>query len=270
MSSASGAERVNVRVLSQMKQHGDKISMLATYDYYTARTLDRCGVDLLLVGDTVGMAFGGQDTTLSVLLDHMVYHAEIVARAAERAMVIGDMPFLTYQVNPDQAVENAGRLMQKSKVHAVKLEGGRAMVPVVKRILQAGIPVMGHLGLTPQSVHRFGGFRVQGKDQESAARLRDAAQALQEVGCFALVLEAIPHDLATEISQSLAIPTIGIGAGPGCDGQVLVAPDMLGITGFKARYLRRYANVATIIGDAARQFVQDVKSGSFPNESESY
>lgn len=263
-------KRVTVRSLRAMKEAGERSTMLATYDYYTAKVLDESGVDLLLVGDTLGMAFGGKETTLSVMLDHVVYHAEIVSRAAERAMVIGDMPFLTYQVNADQAVFNAGRLMQESNVHGVKLEGGRSMIPVVKRILQAGIPVMGHLGLTPQSVHRFGGFLVQGKDDESAQRLKQAALALEEAGCFAIVLEAVPADLAAEVTESLSIPTIGIGAGPGCDGQVLVAPDMLGITGFKAKYLRQYADVGASIRNAAETFVADVKSGEFPSKNESY
>lgn len=262
--------RVTVRSLRKMKEDGEKITMLATYDYFTAKILDEGGVDLLLVGDTLGMAFGGKETTLSVLLDHVAYHAEIVSRAAQRSMIIGDMPFLTYQVNADQAVENAGRLMQESHVHGVKLEGGRAMIPVVKRILQAGIPVMGHLGLTPQSVHRFGGFLVQGKDDESAKRLKQAAKALEDAGCFSIVLEAVPADLAAEVSAELSIPTIGIGAGPQCDGQVLVAPDMLGITGFKAKYLRQYADVSGAIRTATEDFVRDVKDGSFPTQDESY
>jgi 3-methyl-2-oxobutanoate hydroxymethyltransferase len=263
-------KRVTVRSLKAMKEAGEKSTMLATYDYYTAKILDEAGVDLLLVGDTLGMAFGGKETTLSVLLDHVVYHAEIVSRAAERAMVIGDMPFLTYQVNPDQAVYNAGRLMQESHVHGVKLEGGRSMIPVVKRILQAGIPVMGHLGLTPQSVHRFGGFLVQGKDDESATRLKQAALALEDAGCFAIVLEAVPAELAAEVTESLSIPTIGIGAGASCDGQVLVAPDMLGITRFRAKFVRQYADVSSVLKDAAESFVRDVKSGEFPNSDESY
>jgi 3-methyl-2-oxobutanoate hydroxymethyltransferase len=263
-------QRVTVRSLRAMKDAGEKSTMLATYDYYTAKILDESGVDLLLVGDTLGMAFGGKETTLSVLLDHVVYHAEIVSRAAKRAMVIGDMPFLTYQVNPDQAVANAGRLMQESHVHGVKLEGGRAMIPVVKRILQAGIPVMGHLGLTPQSVHRFGGFLVQGKDEESATRLRQAALSLEDAGCFAIVLEAVPADLAAEVTKSLSIPTIGIGAGGECDGQVLVAPDMLGMTGFNAKYLRQYANVGNAVREAAKSFVRDVKGSEFPTSEESY
>lgn len=263
-------KRVTVRSLQSMKERGEKLSMLATYDYFTAKILDEAGVDVLLVGDTLGMAFGGKETTLSVLLDHVCYHAEIVARASSRAMVVGDMPFLTYQVNPDQAVANAGRLMQESGVHAVKLEGGRAMIPVVKRILQAGIPVMGHLGLTPQSVHRFGGFLVQGRDDDSAQRLLQAAQALEEAGCFAIVLEAVPVDVASSITEQLSIPTIGIGAGAACDGQVLVAPDMLGMTGFKAKYLRPYADLNATILQAAQTFVHDVKSGNFPSDEESY
>ena len=262
--------RVTVRSLQKMTDKGEKFTMLATYDYYTARILDEAGVDLLLVGDTLGMAFGGKETTLSVLLDHVAYHAEIVSRAANRAMIIGDMPSLTYQVNPDQAVANAGRLMQESNVHGVKLEGGRSMIPVIKRILQAGIPVMGHLGLTPQSVHRFGGFLVQGKDEESAKRIKDAAKALEDAGCFSIVLEALPCNVAADISASLTIPTIGIGAGPGCDAQVLVAPDMLGITGFKAKYLRHYADVAGTMRSAAEAFVQDVKNSTFPTKDESY
>ena len=264
------SKRVTVRSLKAMKDAGEKSTMLATYDYFTAKILDEAGVDLLLVGDTLGMAFGGKETTLSVLLDHVVYHAEVVSRAAQRAMVIGDMPFLTYQVNPDQAVANAGRLMQESNVHGVKLEGGRAMIPVVKRILQAGIPVMGHLGLTPQSVHRFGGFLVQGKDDESAQRLKQAALALEDAGCFSIVLEAVPSSLAAEITESLSIPTIGIGAGPSCDGQVLVAPDMLGVTGFKPKFVRKYAEISDTMRSAAESFVRDVKSGEFPSAEESY
>jgi 3-methyl-2-oxobutanoate hydroxymethyltransferase len=262
--------RVTVQDLRDMKQAGERIAMLTAYDFFTARFLDGAGVDVLLVGDTVGMAFGGRDTTVGVRLDHIVYHAEIVARASKRAMVIGDMPFLTYQLTIDSAVENAGRLMQDGKVQAVKLEGGRAMVPVIKRILRAGIPVMGHLGLTPQSVHRFGGFRVQGRDEESAQRLREAARALEDAGCFAIVLEAIPSDLAGEVTGSLTIPTIGIGAGPRCDGQVLVTPDMLGITPFEAKYLKRFADLGSAIRVAAESYVREVKGKKFPTEEQGY
>jgi 3-methyl-2-oxobutanoate hydroxymethyltransferase len=262
--------RVTVQALREMKQRGEKIAMLTAYDFYTTRLLDQAGVDLILVGDTLGMAFAGHDTTISVRIEQIIYHAEIVSRGAKRAMVIGDMPFLTYQLSVDHAVENAGRLMQDGKVQAVKLEGGRAMVPVIKRILRAGIPVMGHLGLTPQSVHRFGGFRVQGKDPESASRLRDAAKALQDTGCFAIVLEAVPSDLAHEVTQSLEVPTIGIGAGPDCDGQVLVTPDMLGITGFQARYIKRYSEVGKVMTDAFRAYVEEVRGGRFPSTDHCY
>ncbi|HID21285.1 MAG TPA: 3-methyl-2-oxobutanoate hydroxymethyltransferase [Planctomycetaceae bacterium] len=253
-----------------MEQRGEKIAMLTAYDYFTAKTLDECGIDVILVGDTVGMAVAGNETTIGVKLNHIIYHAEMVSRAANRAMVVGDMPFLSFQLNIDSAVENAGRLMQEGRVHAVKLEGGRAMVPVIKRILRAGIPVMGHLGLTPQSVHRFGGFRVQGKDPESARRLREAAKALEDAGCFAIVLEAIPAALAADISGALTVPTIGIGAGPHCDGQVLVTPDMLGITGFDAKYLKRYANVGEVIREAVAGYVADVKEQRFPTNAHSY
>ena len=262
--------RVTVQGLRLMKDSGEKIAMLTAYDFFTAKLLDQCGVDVLLVGDTLGMAFAGHDTTLAVRIKHIVYHAEIVARGSERAMVVGDMPFLSYQMNIDSAVENAGRLVQDGNVHSVKLEGGRAMVPVIKRILRAGIPVMGHLGLTPQSVHRFGGFRVQGKDEESANRLREAAKALEDAGCFSLVLEAVPADLAAEVTDSLSIPTIGIGAGPSCDGQVLVTPDMLGITGFKAKYLKQYADVSAVISEAVESFVNQVKQKEFPGDQQSY
>jgi len=253
-----------------MKQAGEKIAMLTAYDYFTARTLDACGVDMILVGDTVGMAFAGHDTTVGVRLEQIIYHAEIVSRASRRAMVVGDMPFLTYQLAIDHAVESAGRLMQDGKVQAVKLEGGRAMVPVIKRILRAGIPVMGHLGLTPQSVHRFGGFRVQGKDEESAMRLREAAKALEDAGCFAIVLEAIPSDLAGDVTASLTVPTIGIGAGPRCDGQVLVTPDMLGITNFDAKYLKRYADLGAAMRGAIESYVRDVRQKAFPTEEQGY
>jgi 3-methyl-2-oxobutanoate hydroxymethyltransferase len=262
--------RVTVQALRDMKVAHEKITMLTAYDFFTARLLDQCGVDVILVGDTVGMAFAGHDTTVGVRLEQIVYHAEIVSRASRRAMVVGDMPFLSYQLTVDHAVENAGRLMQDGRVQAVKLEGGRAMVPVIKRILRAGIPVMGHLGLTPQSVHRFGGFRVQGRDEESAVRLREAAKALEDAGCFAIVLEAIPTDLASDVTESLSIPTIGIGAGARCDGQVLVTPDMLGITGFEAKYIKRFADVRSVIQGAVESYIREVKTKQFPTEEQGY
>ena len=264
------AKRVTVQALQGMKQAGETIAMLTAYDFFTARLLDKAGVDVLLVGDTVGMAFAGHKTTLSVRLDDIVYHSEMVARATRRAMVVGDLPFLTYQLTVDRAVENAGRLMQDGKVHSVKLEGGRALVPVIKRILRAGIPVMGHLGLTPQSVHRFGGFSVQGKDPDSAKRLCEAARALEDAGCFALVLECIPSSLARTVTESLSIPTIGIGAGPACDGQVLVTPDMLGLTGFGAKYIKHYANLNQVMTDAVTRYVSEVKQAEYPASEHEY
>lgn len=266
----AGSKQVTIQTLQDMKRADEKITMLTAYDFFTARILDDAGIDLLLVGDTVGMAVAGHTTTIPVRLDHMVYHAEMVARGAQRAMVIGDLPFLTYQVTVDKAVENAGRLMQEGKVHGVKLEGGRSVIPFVKHILHAGIPVMGHIGLTPQSVYRFGGWKVQGKDQASAKQVREAALALQDAGCFALVLEAIPAALAREVTGTLRIPTIGIGAGPDCDGQVLVTPDMLGVTGFTAKYIRHYANLRETMTTAVQQYVRDVKSGDYPTAQQSY
>jgi 3-methyl-2-oxobutanoate hydroxymethyltransferase len=266
----SRVKRVNVDTVQRMKRDGEVITMLTAYDFFTAKILDQAGVDLLLVGDTVGMALGGHSTTIPVRLEHIVYHSEMVSRGASRAMVIGDLPFLTYQVTIEAAIENAGRLMQDGNVHGVKVEGGRAMVQLVKRVLRAGIPVMGHLGLTPQSVHRFGGWKVQGKDESSATQVYEAAQSLQDAGCFAIVLEAIPSELARRVSESLEIPTIGIGAGPHCDGQVLVTPDMLGITGFEAKYVKKYAALAENIGGAAREYVADVKERRYPTEEQAY
>jgi 3-methyl-2-oxobutanoate hydroxymethyltransferase len=253
-----------------MKAKGEKIAMLTAYDFYTAQIFDQAGIDMLLVGDTLGMAFAGQEDTLGVRLEQMVYHCEIVSRAAQRAMIVGDMPFLSYQVSAEKAVENAGALIQDGRVQAVKLEGGRTMVPVIKRILRAGIPVMGHVGLTPQSVHRFGGWRLQGKTANSADLVLHAALALEDAGCFAVVLEAIPAELADQITEKLTIPTIGIGAGVGCDGQVLVTPDMLGITDFRARFIKRYASVKDVLSQAAGDYLKEVKDGTFPSSENEY
>ena len=263
-------KQVSIQTLLETKRAGGKIAMLTAYDYYQAQILDAAGIDILLVGDTVGMAVGGHSTTIPVKLDHIVYHTEMVARGTRRAMVVGDLPFLTYQVTVEDAVQNAGRLMQEGKAHAVKLEGGRSMVPFIKHILRAGIPVMGHLGLTPQSVYRFGGWKVQGRDEASATQVREAALALQDAGCFAIVLEAIPAELAREITGTLEIPTIGIGAGSGCDGQVLVTPDMLGVTGFSARYIKHYADLRQVIHDAVTNYVAEVKSGIYPSDQHGY
>ena len=244
--------------------------MLTAYEYYTAKTYDEAGIDILLVGDTLGMAFGGHDTTLPVRMEQIIYHSEIVSRAVTRSMIVGDMPFLTYQLTVDKAVENAGRLMQDGKVEAVKLEGGRTMIPVIKGILRAGIPVMGHLGLTPQSVHKFGGWKIQGRDDQAAANLREAAKALEDAGCFSVVLEAIPAELSKEVTESLEIPTIGIGAGPNCDGQVLVSSDMLGLTKFNASYLKQYCNLQDIISEAVKKYISEVKTVEYPGEEHSY
>jgi 3-methyl-2-oxobutanoate hydroxymethyltransferase len=266
----AGVKHVSIQTLQDLKKAGEKIAMLTAYDFFTAKVLDEAGIEILLVGDTVGMAVAGHATTIPVRLDHVVYHAEMVSRGAKRAMIIGDLPFLTYQVTIESAVQNAGRLMQEGKVHAVKLEGGRSMIPFIKHILRAGIPVMGHLGLTPQSVYRFGGWKVQGKDAASAAQVREAALALQDAGCFALVLEAVPATLAKDVTESLEIPTIGIGAGPYCDGQVLVTPDMLGLTGFSARYIKHYADLRATIRNSVETYVREVKSGEYPTEQHGY
>lgn len=262
--------RIQINSIQNMKAAGEKITMLTAYDYFTAQMIDESGVDMILVGDTLAMAFGGKQDTLSVRMKHMTYHCEIVSRATKRSLIVGDMPFLSYQKSTNNAVKNAGRLMQEGGVQAVKLEGGRTMIPVIRKILRAGIPVMGHIGLTPQSIHILGGFRVQGKDEESAKRLKDAALALQDAGCFALVLEAVPATLAEEISKQLSIPTIGIGAGMGVDGQVLVTPDMLGITGFQARYIKQYENLKEHMSLAFKNYISDVKEKRFPEPKHQY
>ena len=262
--------RVTVRSLQKMKDNGEKLTMLATYDYYTAAILDQAGVDLLLVGDTLGMAFGGKETTLSVLLDHVAYHAEIVSRAAKRAMVIGDMPFLTYQVNCDQAVANAGRLMQESHVHGGKLEGGRSMIPVVKRILQAGIPVMGHVGLTPQAVNVLGGYAARGWSDNEAEKIVGDAVALDQAGAFAIVIEGVVEPIAITATKAVSCPTIGIGASAKCDGQVLVTEDMLGMFERVPRFVKRYEDIAGVIDKTVAKYAEEVRERSFPSEDQTY
>jgi 3-methyl-2-oxobutanoate hydroxymethyltransferase len=265
------AKKVTVSVLRQMKANKEKIAMLTAYDYLTAEILDQIGVDIILVGDTLAMVFAGYDTTLPITLENMLYHTEIVARAAQRAMVVGDMPFMSYQVNAEQALINAGRFMKEARAHAVKLEGGRRMVPTIKKIVSAGIPVMGHIGLTPQSVHKFGGFKLQGRTPEDAQRILDSAKALEDAGCFALVLEKIPQQLAQRVTASLSIPTIGIGAGPHCDGQVLVIHDMLGVfEKFRPRFVKVYAEIGQMMRQACKQYVEEVKADIFPTEEHSY
>jgi 3-methyl-2-oxobutanoate hydroxymethyltransferase len=254
-----------------MKAKGERIVMLTCYDALFARLLDASGVDILLVGDSVNEVLAGQPSTLSATLDQMIYHTTIVRRGAQRALVVCDMPFLTYQVSTEEAIRNCGRVMAQTGCHAVKLEGGRPVAATVRALVDVGIPVMGHLGLTPQSVHALGGHRVQGRDDKGAARLKDDAKALEEAGAFAIVLELVPAPLATEISKSLAIPTIGIGAGPGCDGQVLVLHDMLGLNDrFSAKFVKKYGDLASQVRDAVTRFAGEVRAGKYPDADHSF
>ncbi len=253
---------VRVPDLRAMKERGEKIAVLTSYDFTMARILDRAGVEVILVGDSVGMVVLGFDTTLPVTLDMMIHHTAAVSRGAKRALIIADMPFLTFQLSLEEAMRNAGRLIQEGGAAAVKIEGGRQIVETAKRLADIGIPVMGHLGLTPQSVHQLGGFRPQGRDSEAAERLMQDAEILENAGVFGIVLESIPADLAGRITSSLKIPTIGIGAGPQCDGQVLVINDMLGFTdGPVPPFARQYAQLSEQILSAARAYIQDVHKG---------
>ena len=263
--------KVTIPQLQKMKDRGEKIAVLTAYDFTFARLFDRAGVDVLLVGDSLGMVIQGNATTLPVTLEQMAYHGRAVARGAERAHVVVDMPFGAYQVSREKAVENAIRLVAEGGAESVKLEGGTAFADTAAAIARASVPVMGHIGLTPQSVHKLGGHIVQGRGATASQQLRDDAKALEEAGCYAIVLEAIPQDLATEITRLLRIPTIGIGAGPGCDGQVLVSYDLLGMNpDFKPRFVRRYAEIHETIGEAAKTYLGDVKSGAFPTEAHGF
>jgi 3-methyl-2-oxobutanoate hydroxymethyltransferase len=272
MSTATGElKRVTTHTIQAMKNRGEKIAMLTAYDFSMARILDEAGIDILLVGDSASNVMAGHETTLPITLDQMIYHAQSVVRAVNRAMVIVDLPFGSYQSNSEIALSSAIRIMKESGAHAVKLEGGEEVEDSIRRILRAGIPVMGHLGLTPQSIYKFGTYTVRAKEDVEAQKLRDDAKLLDELGCFALVLEKIPAQLAKEVSVSIEIPTIGIGAGNYCDGQVLVTHDMLGITkDFKPRFLRRYLELFDAVGDATKRYIADVKSVDFPNDSEQY
>jgi 3-methyl-2-oxobutanoate hydroxymethyltransferase len=272
MSTATGElKRVTTHTIQAMKNRGEKIAMLTAYDFSMARILDEAGIDILLVGDSASNVMAGHETTLPITLDQMIYHAQSVVRAVNRAMVVVDLPFGSYQSNSEIALSSAIRIMKESGAHAVKLEGGEEVEDSIRRILRAGIPVMGHLGLTPQSIYKFGTYTVRAKEDVEAQKLRDDAKLLDELGCFALVLEKIPAQLAKEVSESIEIPTIGIGAGNNCDGQVLVTHDMLGITkDFKPRFLRRYLELFDAVGNATKSYIADVKSVSFPNDSEQY
>jgi len=254
-----------------MKSAGVKISMLTGYDYSMARIIDTAGIDVILVGDSASNVMAGHETTLPITLDEMIYHASSVVRAVERALVVVDMPFGSYQGNSREALSSAIRIMKQSGGHAIKLEGGREVIESVTRILTAGIPVMGHLGLTPQSIYKFGTYAVRAKEDEEAKRLLEDAKLLEEAGCFAIVLEKIPTELAAEVAKSLTIPIIGIGAGNGVDGQVLVVHDMLGINNeFNPRFLRKYHNLYEEMLGSFHRYIEDVKSGDFPNENEQY
>ena len=258
-------KRIRIRDLNEKKRRGEKIAMLTAFDSAIARLLDRAGMDVILVGDSLGMVALGYETTIPVTLDDMVHHTKAVSRATRRALVVADLPFLTYQAGVDRAVRNAGRLIQEGGAAAVKMEGGRAVADVVDRLVAIGVPVMGHIGLTPQSVHQMSGFRRQALTAESAAALIDDARLLEHAGAFAVVLESIPDEVAREVTQQLSIPTIGIGAGPHCDGQVLVSYDAFGLTGdYLPPFARKYADVGRIVSDAARAYIDDVRNGRFP------
>jgi len=263
--------RVTTHVLNEMKLQGEKIAMLTGYDYSVAKILDEAEIDVILVGDSASNVMAGFDTTLPITLDNMIYHAASVVRAVKRALVVVDLPFGTYQGNSKEALVSGIRIMKETGAHAVKLEGGRQVSESIERILSAGIPVMGHLGLTPQSIHKFGTYVVRAREEEEAQKLLDDAKILEKTGCFAIVLEKIPAKLAEEVTKSLRIPVIGIGAGAKTDGQVLVLHDMLGITTeFSPRFLRRYHNLHEEIKNAVKNYIDDVRSENFPNESEQY
>ncbi len=254
-----------------MKRDNAPISMLTAYDYTMTRLLDQAGIDVLLVGDSASNVMAGHETTLPITLDHMIYHASSVVRGAQRALVVVDLPFGSYQANSSEALRSAIRIMKETGAHAVKLEGGKEVAESISRILSAGIPVMGHLGLTPQSIYKFGTYTVRAKEKEEAHKLQEDAVLLQELGCFSVVLEKVPASLASKVADSIEIPVIGIGAGAGVDGQVLVTHDMLGINdGFRPRFLRKYLNLAEDIQAAVKQYIADVQSRGFPNEREQY
>jgi 3-methyl-2-oxobutanoate hydroxymethyltransferase len=269
--SAEPRKRVTTLDLAEMKRAGRPIVMLTAYDALFASLLDRSGVDVILVGDSVATVLGGEETTLAATLDQMIYHGRMVRRGASSALVVVDLPFLTYQVSREEALRNAGRVLQETGAGAVKLEGGRSVAATVSALVEAGIPVMAHLGFTPQSVHSLGGPRIQGKQEAAADRLIADSAALEQAGAFALVLELIPAKLAERVTHSIAIPTIGIGAGPHCDGQVLVLPDMLGLNeGFNPKFLKRYAELGSSVREAVERFADEVRTGRFPDAAHSH
>ena len=265
------SKSITVPKIAEMKQRGEKIVALTAYDYLLASLLDQAGIDIILVGDSGAMVFSGRQSTLPLTMDEAIYHCKAVRRGVSHALLVADMPFLSYQVRPTEAVRNAGRFFKEAEVEAVKIEGGTSMVRTVERIVEAGMPVMGHLGLTPQSINKFGGYEVQGRSKEDAQQLINDAIALESAGVFAIVLEKIPYALARAVSEKLTIPTIGIGAGPFCDGQILVTHDMLGLfEKFRPKFVRRYLEAADLIKQACGKYSDDVRKGSFPNMEESF
>ena len=263
--------RVTIKVLEQMKNEGEKISMLTAYDFSFAKSIDEAGIDVILVGDSASNVMAGHETTLPITLDQMIYHASSVIRAVKRALVVVDLPFGTYQADSKVALKSAIRIMKESGAHAVKLEGGHLAKESIERIIKAGIPVMGHLGLTPQSIYKFGTYTVRAKDEDEAKILIDDSKMLENIGCFSIVLEKIPNALAKKVASSLKLPIIGIGAGSDVDGQVLVSHDMLGMNkNFSPRFLRRYLDLDSIVSDAVKKYSSDIKSGNFPNKEEQY
>lgn len=271
MSVSKEVKRITTHVLRAMKASGEKITMLTGYDFSMARIIDAAGIDVILVGDSASNVMAGHETTLPITLDQMIYHAASVIRGVKRALVVVDLPFGSYQGNSKTALDSAIRIMKEAGAHAVKLEGGAEVEESIKRILSAGVPVMGHLGLTPQSIYKFGTYSVRAKEAEEAEKLLEDAKLLETLGCFALVLEKIPAPLTKLVSETLSIPTIGIGGGPDADGQVLVTHDMLGITkDFQPRFLRRYVDLYDVIHGAVQNYIEDVKAGDFPNENEQY
>jgi 3-methyl-2-oxobutanoate hydroxymethyltransferase len=271
MSVHKEVKRITTHILQEMKNKGEKIAMLTAYDFSMARVVDEGGIDIILVGDSASMVMAGHETTLPITLDQMIYHAASVIRGTKRALVVVDLPFGSYQGNSKEALISAIRIMKEAGAHAVKLEGGAEVAESIERIVAAGIPVMGHLGLTPQSIYKFGTYTVRAKEEAEADKLKTDIKRLQDAGCFSVVLEKIPASLAKEVTASVHIPTIGIGAGSSCDGQVLVVNDMIGLTkGFTPRFLRQYLNMFDQINGAVQSYIKDVKSGDFPNEKEQY
>lgn len=271
MSVNSEIKKITTETLRKMKFDKEKITMLTAYDFTSAKMVDAGGIDAILVGDSAANVMAGHETTLPITLEQMIYHTQCVIRGVDRALVVADLPFGTYQSNPEKALDSAVRMMKEGGAHAIKIEGGAEIEKSIKKIVNAGIPVMGHLGLTPQSIYQFGTYKVRAKEDEEAEKLLSDAKLIENLGCFALVLEKIPADLAKKVSESISIPTIGIGAGPDCDGQVLVYHDMIGMNkGFSPKFLRRYLDLYTEITGAVSQYVQDVKSVNFPNDKESY